>query len=393
MKLKFTKTAAVRSMCSVSLALSSALLGFAPFATPPALAQSTTSSSQSTLRRPANPEATGMLVNLLARYADNVADKTDLDRAVEKALKNTPGSRETARKMVNGFNARPLAQRQAAFGNLATISTQKFSPAQYESAFKRAFRAKAANLARTNTALPMENSANSRTAKDRQQQQNTLGHVYREFEAPLGQPQSKRSQAATRSVQAASIVTMRYVGLYCYDEMTWDRGSNSDEIYILTSAVYIHNGQVVTNTLKHPVTQSYYGDVDRKESRYGPLAPIYYGSGNDVSIITTVMERDDGDPNAAREYVDAVVKAGAAVALYYGVPIPSELQNIVGDAINALLGTGDDTIATSYSTLYANDLEYYAGAPWLQFKGHNYNGFSRHDGGGARYYVFWDVVY
>lgn len=111
------------------VALPATLLGVSGFVTPSVLSQIITPpsspsrvsppsgtitppSSSPELVKPSNPEATGLVINLLARYAANVTDKTDLDRAVEESLNDTPENHKIAQEIVTKFNARPLVQRQ-----------------------------------------------------------------------------------------------------------------------------------------------------------------------------------------------------------------------------------------------------------------------------------------
>lgn len=324
---------------------------------------------------------------------------------------------------------------QESFGELATITTQKFTPSRYSAAFKRLTTVSPKNILIRNPTLPVEDSTVNNSVKyqqqeslqnpktqeesqflvppakpDEKEQQKSLQNLKTQegsqFLVPSAKPDYDRPKELTAPVQGTShrsgtssqiiaqntSVNWRYMSMRCSEETTWDGGSNSDEPYVITSAVYDENGKVKTQTQKHPVNKGWYDDVDKKESRYGPIAPIYSGPIRDVTLITILMERDQGNPNAYRKYVDIVVKAAAAGAMTQGVSIPASVQGVVGDALNWLFGTGDDVISRVNGTLYANDLEYYADEPHKQWKGHWYNGFSEHKGGGARYYVFWDVV-
>ena len=208
------------------------------------------------------------------------------------------------------------------------------------------------------------------------------------------------------------IYTVRYQGLYCMQEMTWDGGSNSDEPYVITSAVHINEtGDNVIKTERHPVTgqNRWYDDVDDFEERPGPVAACWQGNADPVSITAVVFERDKGDPDYYRDEVQIAVEiAFEIVKLIY--PVAARFEKAIGfvvDAVNWILGTGDDVIDTPKTVVNTRSmLEHYAGRnPW-NLMGWKidpprvsrtatklfYHWVTTHKGGGANYIVCFDVT-
>lgn len=153
--------------------------------------------------------------------------------------------------------------------------------------------------------------------------------------------------------------TIRYKGLWCQEETN---GPGSDEIYVITSGLAINKSVNSTlETLSHPKgTQSmYYGDVDSLEERVGPVAVVYTGSPDTLSLAVVVMEHDHGDPNHYRDEVETFVGGVIALATYLWGPAAALAyfkDNIV-DAINWILGTSDDVISSKVMTWERPELE------------------------------------
>lgn len=149
----------------------------------------------------------------------------------------------------------------------------------------------------------------------------------------------------------ANVYGIDYVGFVCEAETDWDRFTNSDEVYCITSAVTVAaDGSNTVRTEKHPVDRSSYGDVDRGEVRLGPIARCYEGTTLPVSLTVVAFEHDDGDPNEYRDEIDVLVKAAiAAAVLVFGLgagvgAILESLSGTITDAINWLFDTDDDQI-------------------------------------------------
>jgi hypothetical protein len=153
--------------------------------------------------------------------------------------------------------------------------------------------------------------------------------------------------------------TVRYKGLWCQEETD---GLGSDEIYVITTGVAINKGDNVNiGALAHPVNTSdgYYGDVDSRNVRAGPVAVVYTGSPDTLSLAVTVMEHDYGDPDYYREEVNTFVEAAIAVASRWVPPVAllAFFKDNIVDAINWILGTGDDSLGTEVAIWERDALE------------------------------------
>ncbi len=187
-----------------------------------------------------------------------------------------------------------------------------------------------------------------------------------------------------------SNITLRYKGLNCFGET--DELSGSDEIYLITVVTSVEGGRAVVRTEKHPVGISVYEDVDKGASFGGPIAPCYSGEARPLSLVVTLMEQDEGDPNAFRDRIDAVVKAGAAASAAEGVPIPEIGQKLLGDVANAVIGSGDDVISQVALTFEPDALIAEARKPRLREQEVEHTFFTFHSGQGATYKAYFDIV-
>ena len=216
--------------------------------------------------------------------------------------------------------------------------------------------------------------------------------------------------------------TIRYRGVHCGEESDWDRGSGSDEIYVVTVATHIQRGETIDRRERHPsnVADDWYGDVDTNETRIGPVAAVWFGFTDIMSVTTVVFEHDEGDPDYYRDEVETIVKAAFAVAKYL-YPVGKELfenedlVDAISNGITWLIGSEDDTIETIYTVLELADLERYSRtrllhvwdyrtvpdpttqAPWdtkREWYDSNleYHFTTKHRGGGSSYVVAFDVV-
>lgn len=216
--------------------------------------------------------------------------------------------------------------------------------------------------------------------------------------------------------------TIRFRGVHCSEESDWDRGSSSDEIYVVTVATHIQAGQTINRKERHPanVADDYYGDVDTNETRIGPVAAVWFGFTDILSITTVVFEHDEGDPDYYRDEVETIVKAGFAVAKYFypeGKELfeNEDLVDAISNGVTWLLGSGDDLIETTYTVLELPDLERYSRTHLLHVWDHRtvpdlgtqspwdtkreyydsnleYHFKTTHRGGGAGYVVAFDVL-
>jgi hypothetical protein len=141
---------------------------------------------------------------------------------------------------------------------------------------------------------------------------------------------------------------INYRGIYCQDESDWDRGSSSDEIYVITSTVVPQPGKEPSvTTVRHPSDKDAYGDFDTGNSRPSQGVSCWTGLAADICVTTTVMEHDEGDAEHYRAEIDAIFTAALVILEARGIRIPEMLKNfqsLVVDALTWLLGSEDDLI-------------------------------------------------
>jgi hypothetical protein len=314
------------------------------------------------IEKPDNPEAVALFVNLLSRYADDVTDKTPLDIAIGKSFKDNPNARKTAGRIARKFNRMSVDMRREYFGDLANAadSRQEIPLERYTTAFSKAIKA------------------------DREPDDVVV-------EPPPEPP-------------ASTTYILEYTGLHCVDESSLDRWSNSDEVYVITSVVTVTpDGENLHRSEKHPLTRSHYGDVDDGESQSGPVAACWAGRlgslDQRVSLVSTVWEHDDGDPDAYKAEIDAVLGAAAAIVCYVKPPlcgVAITLQPVLKWVIKSVIGSGDDLIADAYRTITKSEFLEYEASPlkkdpdWDSIPYHFY---TQHKGGGADYRVLFRCRY
>jgi hypothetical protein len=217
------------------------------------------------------------------------------------------------------------------------------------------------------------------------------------------------SEEATTGRSPGIRYTIRYQGLWCEEETN---GPGSDEIYIITSGLEINNSvNTAVAALTHPMgaTKDYYEDVDSLEKRIGPVAVVYTGSPDTLSLVVVVMEHDYGDPNHYRDDINTFVTAAIALGSKLS-PWVSILylfkDNIVG-FINGIFGTGDDVISTEFVKWERDELEALAVQTPSEYQGWKLqypfgprvnvptglfvHFFTKHRGDGAEYEVGFDI--
>ncbi|HZR96057.1 MAG TPA: hypothetical protein VFA56_10200 [Gaiellaceae bacterium] len=148
-------------------------------------------------------------------------------------------------------------------------------------------------------------------------------------------------------------VALRFVGFHCFGET--EELSASDEVYFTFGVVPTQvelQGTYQTRVIS---------DVDAGES-HSDLYPmeLYRGLPLGAAVSITLIEHDEGDPNKYRDLVKkGVDKAADEVEpLLAEVPVVGALLAVVGtfvlevakpaltDAINDLIGTGEDILGT-----------------------------------------------
>ncbi|MFP3914025.1 MAG: hypothetical protein ACLFWM_04055 [Actinomycetota bacterium] len=266
------------------------------------------------IRRPtSNPLAVATAIDLLRAYADGTAPATDLEEALAASLQRVDPDRERSRRLVRNFDAIPSGIKTPVFG--ATVRGQmRTSPeTDLEALFARP----------------------------------PLGIAFRD-DVTLGDPPEYPEDTQ---------FTVLYTGLYCNDR-TGDRQilGPSDEPYVITVAVSIdEDGENVERSELHPVgdPDNRYGDVDDGEYRKGPIAACWAGTlpSQELSIVTVVMENDEGDPEAYRQEVETLVNVAAAIAAYFNIAIGAAIKALAADLILWLIDSGDDEIGTDIAII------------------------------------------
>ena len=189
----------------------------------------------------------------------------------------------------------------------------------------------------------------------------------------------------------APVVALRYTGMICFGEVDVEL-DGEDEIYILTTAITSENGNPVVRTERHPIGVGTYEHVNQGGSWDGPVAACYQGPAQDVSIVVTVMEHDEGDPDKYRETVESVARAGSIALLGAGIPVPDWAEKLAVDLVNGLLDLGDDNLGVVSKSFRRSELLAEADKPRLEEQGVKYTWFTMHNGEGSTYKAYFDVV-
>lgn len=355
------------------------------------------------LMRPRVPEGAAMMVYYLERYARNLEAKTEMDRALEQQLGTDPASRAVAMRLVNNFKAVPLEQRRAVFGELAEVDPNREIPAdQARQRITRAAGVQVARVSPTEVRTPAGPALQRRAPSDKRRNNEgkpdilPQGQIGREPLQPAsglreGMPAGEIVPVGIRRpdvgrVPGTTLFAIQYAGLDCRDESDWDRLSNSDEPYVITVLVG-------PNGTKRSSQSPVYGDVDSGEVRVGPVSDVWpAGSAQDLTLVTTVMENDDGDPSSFRAGIETAVGYAIAAAKLYGISIPESVKTYVADFVVWLLGTGDDLIETQTAVLPAAAVSAFGSTPPAEWRGLTFHFGTRHQGGGADYRALYRVV-
>ena len=317
------------------------------------------------LRKPSDPEAAALLLNLIARYAADVPDKTDLDRKIEAALGGSPESRRSAQRMIDKFHKLPQDFRQTTYGQYATITTQPFERARYEAAFGR-----------------------------------VLQSLPRIDPGPTGPRTSLPMALGTEPTYM-----VRYRGMACFAETDWDQSSGSDEIYEIDVVAFKNeNGEWVTNTVKQPQNKDYYAPVDAGGSYPGPFTILYDGPARELTFSSMFFEQDFGNANEQRDVINTGVKAGltaACAALIGGAcssapvsTIVGYIAKVLGDLIADILDFEDDLIDEDHFIVPRDQLIAWGTVqpPPLDDRGMKHHFEIIHEGEGAFDKTYFEVV-
>jgi hypothetical protein len=139
----------------------------------------------------------------------------------------------------------------------------------------------------------------------------------------------------------------------------------------------------VVRTERLPVGFGRYGDG-------GLVAPCYSGPAQDLSLVVSVMEHDESDPDTYRREVESVARGGAGAAAAAGYPVPKWAVKILADLVNADLG--DDNLGQVALSFSRDELLAEADKPRLDEGGVTYTRCTMHHGDGSTYKAYFDVV-
>ncbi|CAM5595611.1 hypothetical protein [Rhodanobacter lindaniclasticus] len=276
-----------------------------------------------------------------------------LEREMLAHLRSLRLKPEVAERIVGAFDDKPQTNRQALLGHFADKShvLASIASAAPTRAVVRDHRG------RTSPVRVADPVAKSSVARDHRRGASPGGATSgasssRAWPASgtVGPLDGEMSTGAAPSVR----YTVRYKGLWCQQE-THGYLPGSDEIYVITSGLAINKGvNTAVEALTHPINthDKYYGDVDTGEQRVGPVATVYTGNPDTLSLAVVVMEHDEGDPDYYRDEVNTFVAGAIAVATWYLPPaaLLAYFKDNIVDAINWILDTGDDVISSEVMT-------------------------------------------
>lgn len=275
------------------------------------------------LRAPKNPDLLGRVVAALRVFSGQREPANTLERGINVDLAGRQINPLVTQRLIATFDAMPQAAKRRLLGDIGFAT------------FVGALEVLTPDVPPVTSTVPVGPLVNG----------------------PLSEELSRDPGAPTFAKY-----TLRYQGFFCEEDSSWDGGSGSDEIYFVISSVLASTNAV--NTLRHPLGhENYYGDVDTDEARIGPVAVVWEGNTDVVSLVVTAFEHDQGDPDIYRDEVDALVKATIAVVstLYPAAAVIALFNESIADLINWLLGTGDDLVSVEIVVLPRAVLELYAG--------------------------------
>jgi len=155
---------------------------------------------------------------------------------------------------------------------------------------------------------------------------------------------------------------VRFRGFHC-DREGSDRGGSSEYYFVSNAIPRPHPEQIQSVLVPDgprnggPSGSKYYSNVDQNGT-FGEDMVLYDGSADALILRITAMEQDEDDPDKYKDLLDKAAKAtigpvlGAVAGLITGgvgatagEAIGNALAPVVSDAINGLLGTGNETLA------------------------------------------------
>ena len=312
-----------------------------------------------TLSAPKNPEFLVGTVAALRLLSGERQPGDPLEQEVLAHLQKLQLKPEVARRIVAAFDAKPQADRQHLLGRFADKSHALES-------IRSAIAPSEAVVRDHRGDAPSGDAGESSMATARDHRRGASdgsaasgGSTSRTWPGSeiVGPFSEEMSTGAAPSIR----YTIRYKGLWCQKE-THSYLPGSDEIYVVTSGLAINKGvNTPVGALTHPVNthDGYYGDVDSEEGRAGPVAAVYSGNPDTLSLAVIVMEHDYGDPDYYRDEVNTFVTAAIAAAakLYPPAALLALFKDNIVDAINWILDTEDDSLDTEVVTWERDALE------------------------------------
>lgn len=277
------------------------------------------------LNAPKTPELLAGTVVAMRLLSGERQPQSQLEREMLAHLQALQLKPEVAKRIVTTFDAKPQVDRQHLLGRFADKSLA---------------------LESIVSAVPLDAVVLAHHSNT------SAGGTTSTASTPLGGLVGSHSEERSTGDAPSIRYTVRYKGLWCQKETT---GPGSDKIYIVTSGLAINKSVNITvEALTHPINthDKYYGDVDSLEERMGPVAVVYTGNPDTLSLAVIVMEHDYGDPDYYRDEVNTFVKGALALASKSWPPaqLLALFEDNIVDAINWILGTGDDVISSEVVT-------------------------------------------
>ena len=353
----------------------------------------------STESRQATASGAALFMHLLDRYANDAPNKTELDQAIAAKLNTDPSTKEGLKALLSNWHEVPVEKKIARFGpQFARLQhTDAVDLQVVERELKATLARRLPEIApgfRGN--LPIKALRADTSAPP-------LPTMFASNVAGAAAPVIPRSNvAATLHTMGTTQPTYRidFAGIYCQKEASsdWDL-SNEDEPYVIISVYKPYEEPWTRRTLIYEGANINGEEIDSGDD-WGPLPTplaIFGKSGPEVAqeigILAVMMEHDKGDPNAYRDKINLLVKAGQAVAAAKGYSVPDAVANLVTEAINSLLGTADDNLGAGTFVLQPNAFAYYAQQPLTHFKVQlDYHFPIYHTNGDAKYFSFYRIV-
>ncbi len=266
------------------------------------------------------PLAVATIIDFLYGYLNDSPPASEIDKKFQEKMTSLDPQKKITKRLVKNFESIPLKFKTQTFG--------RFDPGVFR------------GYSNTNLKIIFSQAVVSKLF----------------FEDDV-------SEAPPPKYPPGTNFTIEFTGLYCRDR-TGDRIiiGPSDEPYVITVAVHVENGENVQRSELHPVgdPDKHYDDLDDGESRVGPIAAVWYGKSNEVSLIVVVMEHDEGDQSYYRDEIELAIKSASYLALLLGIKIPDFIQGLIADLLVWLIDSEDDEIGTYVEVISPEWLRRYA---------------------------------